>query len=231
MKEKAPVWYSDPQQVLRGMFPQISEAIAGKTFQLLGIQSLGQICILPLVIGEEVIGAMPIWGADLQPADSPVLAVFASQVAGILQNASAFESETRRANELARMNALILALSKVAARLDNTPDFVEVVKTFSNELKKIKWDCMVGTLDDSKQTMTIEYVSVRQEVIHWAERATGHSLRELVIPRHLWPTEKVVTEKTAYWDPNLMKGTLNMFPNPAREAPTDSNEDGRNKSE
>ena len=70
---------------------------------------------------------MPIWGPDLQQADSPVLAVFASQVASILENAFAYELETKRANELARSNSMILTLSKVASRtgkfIGHTGDF------------------------------------------------------------------------------------------------------------
>ena len=100
MKERVPFWYPNPQDIIRRMFPQIPRAIADQAFQLLGIQSTGQICIMPLRVGENLVGAMPIWGADLQPADDPILALFASQVAGILQNTIAHENETRRANEL-----------------------------------------------------------------------------------------------------------------------------------
>jgi len=212
LTEKAPVWYPNPPEILRRMFPQVPETIARKAFRLLGIQPSGQICILPLLSGERVIGAMPIWGADLQAADSPVLAVFASQVAGILQNAIAYEGKTERATELARSNSMILALSKVASQIDSTSDFAEILETFGAELKKMGMDCMVSRLADDKQSLIIQYVSIKPDVIRWAEKMTGRSLTDLTIPRHRWPTEKVVAEKLVYWDPNLMKGTLNLFP-------------------
>ena len=212
LRERVPTWYPNPQQILRKMFPQIPNVVVSRIFPILRISSTGQICILPLVSGNSVIGAMPIWGADLQQADSQILAVFASQVSGILNSAIAYEREVNRANELARANALILALSEVAAQLNTTSVFDEIVDTFGTELRKMGLGCVVGTLTENHQALTIRYISVKQEVIRWAERMTGHFLTDLVLPRRLWPTDKVVTERTAYWDPNLMKGTLNMFP-------------------
>ncbi|MBI5822953.1 MAG: HAMP domain-containing protein [Chloroflexi bacterium] len=129
-----------------------------------------------------------------------------------LQKALAYEYETKRANDLARSNSIILALSKVAAQLDSSSDSFEIFDTVGKELKKLEMDSIVGVLDDSKQTIQIRYVSIEHQVVRWVEKMTGHSVRDLAIPRHLWPNEKVITEKAAYWDPNLMKGTLNMFP-------------------
>lgn len=212
LKSKDPVWYLNPRTLLRGLFPKVPEVIAKKVSQALGIQSLGQICILPLISEEKVIGAMPIWGVDLQPDDSPVLAVFASQVASILQKATAYEREIQRANELARSNAMLLALSKVAAQVDSASDFDAIVNTVGLELGKMGAGCVVGAIDDSKQTVFVQYLSVKQDVIRMAEKMTGLSVTDLVVPRHLWPTEKGLAEKTAYWDPKGMRGTLNIIP-------------------
>jgi len=212
LTEKEPIWYPKPREFLRRLFPSLPEFIADQAWKLLGIKTEGQICILPLRVAEEVIGAMPIWGTDLQQADSPVLAIFASQVAVILKNANAHENETRRANELARSNAMILALSKVAVQLESSSDSAQIFETVGEELKELGINSTIGLLDDSKQNMQIQYISVKREVIRWAEKTSGHSLSELSIPRNLWPTEKVVTEKIPYWDPNRMRGTLNMFP-------------------
>lgn len=212
LREKMPVWYSNPGEILRGMFPQVPELIVKKSLQILGFKDKTQLCMLPLMSREQMIGAMLIWGVDIHPSDSTILAVFASQVAFILQNALARENETRRADELDRSNSMILALAKVASRLESSSDTQEIFETIGKELKKIGVDSMIGLLDDNKQSLQVRYVSIKREVISWAEKATGHFLSELSIPRHLWPTEKVINEKIPYWDPNLMKGTLNMFP-------------------
>jgi len=167
---------------------------------------------LPLINDEKAYGILGIWGVDLQEEDAPALSVFASQVAAMLQNVVSFENETRRANELDRTNTMILALSKVAAHLESSSDSVQIFNTVGKELKKLGLDSIVGILDSSKQNLRIEYISVSREAIGWAEKTTGLTLNELVIPRRLWPTEKVIDENITYWDPNLMKGALNMFP-------------------
>jgi two-component sensor histidine kinase len=210
--ESGPIWLPQPRAYFRHMFPHLPGAVATQAGQWLGIGEEGHICLLPLRVGESVIGAMPIWGKDLRPADSAALAVFGSQVAGILNAADALEAEARRADELARSNGIILALSKVAARLDSTAPFKEVVDTFGRELKSLGIDCVVGTFDDHKEILRVQYMSISEDVIRVGERLTGLTLSQLTIPRDRWPTDKVVTERLPYWDPQAMRGTLRMLP-------------------
>jgi PAS domain S-box-containing protein len=92
LTEKVPVWYPNPQEVIHKFFPMVPESIAKGIFSMMGIQSTGEICILPLIARENVIGALPIWGADLHPADTPALSVFANQVASALTNTTLYEN-------------------------------------------------------------------------------------------------------------------------------------------
>ena len=212
IRERVPVWYSNPSEMLRSMFPDISNSAANKSLQLLGFKPETQLCMLPLISKEHVIGAFLIWGLDLRPADSTILAVFASQMANILQSAKDYEFETRRANELARTNSIILALSNVAARLDSTSDLVQVFETLGNELKKIKVNCMVGTLDEAGQVMKLEYLTILSEIKAWTGKLGAFWPAEITIPRRLWPTDKAIVEKTPYWDPDMIGSTVKMFP-------------------
>ncbi|MBI5952256.1 MAG: PAS domain S-box protein [Chloroflexi bacterium] len=209
--ENAPIWYSKPREIISRMFPSFPEAIADQAWKLTGISSEGQICIMPLRVEDRVIGAMPIWGADLRPSDSPVLAIFASQVAGILQNAFAYERELERANELARSNSIILALSKVASQLENSSDSNVIFETVGTELKKMGLDSAITVLDDKKQYLQIRYLPVHQGAVRWIEKMSGYRLSEIPLPRHLWPTTKAIDEKITYWD--VMKSTFNVLPN------------------
>jgi PAS domain S-box-containing protein len=194
------------------VIPKISSGLLKKALE----QSMGPIeqkaIYLPLIDSEKAYGILGIWGVDLQEEDALALSVFASQVAGMLQNVVSFENETRRANELIRSNSMILALSKVASHLESSSDTVQIFNTVGKELKKLGLDSIVGILDSNKQNLRIEYISVSREAIGWAKKTTGLTLKELIIPRRLWPTEKVIDENITYWDPNLMKGALNMFP-------------------
>ncbi len=207
-----PVWSDDPLTYLRRMFPHLPDRIADQAFRMLGIGAVGQICLLPLVVEDRLIGALPIWGADISPADNAVLAVFAGQIAGILNSADARALATQRATELTRSNAMILALSKVASRLDTTSNFTEVVDALGQELQRMNVDCLVGTLDAAKQHMRIRYVSIKPDLVRWAERFTGHSLSDIEVPRHLWPSDRVVTDRIPYWDTNGIGGAMRMFP-------------------
>lgn len=210
LKQRIPVWYSNPENMLLGMFPRIPEVIAKTALKLLGFKPEMQLCMLPLISREQVLGTLIIWGVHLYRSDDTILSVFASQVAGILQNAIAHENETKRANELAHTNTMILALSKVAAQLESTSDSVMIFETIGNELKKMGLDSMVGTLDDAKQDLQIRYISANPDVVRWVEKMTGYHLSDLTIPRRLWPSSKVVDERHYYW--NSVKSTLNIFP-------------------
>lgn len=207
-----PVWSTDPLTYLRRMFPHLPDRVADQALRMLGIGAIGQICLLPLVVEDKLIGTVPIWGADISPADNAVLAVFAGQVAGILHSADARALETQRAAELTRSNAMILALSKVASRLDTTSKFAEVVETLGQELQRMNVDCLVGTVDAAKQNMRIRHISIKPDLIRWAERVTGHSLSDIEVPRHLWPSDRVVTDRIPYWDTNGIGGAMRMFP-------------------
>ena len=210
LKERIPVWYSNPDNMLLGMFPQIPEKVAKMALQLLGFKPEMQLCMLPLISREQILGTLIIWGVHLYSSDNIILGVFASQVAGILQNAIAHENETKRANELVHTNTMILALSKVAAQLETTSDSVMIFETIGNELKKMGLDSMVGTLDEAKQNLQIRYISASPDTVSWVEKMTGYHLSDLTIPRRLWPSSDVVDERRYYW--NSVKSTLNIFP-------------------
>ena len=208
----SPLWYPSIKTFVRRTFPQVPTLLLEQALKLAGIGDQGRLCMLPLVVEKDIIGALFIWGPDLLQDDSPVLEVFAGQVAGILSSADAHAQEIVRNTDLERSNAMILAMSKVAARLDSTTKFEEVIDTFGQELHTMGFECLVGTFDETKQNMRLQYISVNRDVIQWAERVTGFSLSYLLVPRRLWPSDKVVTDRAPYWDPRGMAGALNIFP-------------------
>ncbi len=68
----------------------VPRKIAERAAGILGINEEEQICFLPLIQGEDTIGAMVIWGPTMKQVDSPILSVFGSQVAGIIQKMTNF---------------------------------------------------------------------------------------------------------------------------------------------
>lgn len=209
---RSPIWYEDPNTLLRGLFPDIPKLLADRISQIFRMDSVGQMCALPLLNGERLIGVMLIWGMALQPADSPALTIFASQVANILQNTTDYEQETQRADELARSNAMLLALSKVAACLDSTSELQQVFETLGNELEKAGLASMIGTLDETGQHLKIEYLSIQSEVVAISNRFKQLWPTEVIVPRRLWPSENAVVNRTPYWDPDPVSSYQKMFP-------------------
>ena len=210
--QQDPIWYAKPGEIFRLMFPGVPQAAYNQAMKLLKFKDEDQLCILPLINGDRTIGAMPIWGADLKSEDGPILRVFGSQVAGIIENLANYENERRRTGELERVNAMIMALSNVAAQLDTTTDLSQVFETVGGELKKAQVNCMVGTLDKAKQIMKVEYLSISPDVIKWAEKLGVFWSNDIIIPRRLWPTDKAVTERVPYWDPDPIGSSSKMFP-------------------
>jgi two-component sensor histidine kinase/PAS domain-containing protein len=210
--EGIPVWYENPEKVFAKIFPGISAGISNQLQQMLKRIQTGQLCFLPLKVKGDVIGVMPIWGPNLSSRDNTTLSIFGDQVAAILRRNTSYENEIRKSEEMARSNSIILALSEVASQLDSTIDLYQVLDTLGKELKKVNMSCMVGTIDDAKQVMKIEYLTLLEEGKRIAQKFGIQWQEEMKIPRHLWPTEKALTEKAPTWDPAPIGNAYRMFP-------------------
>jgi diguanylate cyclase (GGDEF)-like protein len=71
------------EAVLPGLRGSTQEEVAG----LVGALPGNRLCFLPLVAGEQALGALCIWGPDLEETDLPAGALFAGQIAVALENA------------------------------------------------------------------------------------------------------------------------------------------------
>jgi two-component sensor histidine kinase/PAS domain-containing protein len=210
--EGIPVWYENPVKVFLKIFPGLPIGISNQLQPILNSIQTGQLCFLPLRVQEKVIGVMPIWGPNLSPRDNTTLSIFGDQVAAILRRNTSYEVEIRKSGEMARSNSMILALSEVASQLDSTIDLSQVLDTLGKELKKVNLNCMVGTIDDTKQVMKVEYLTFMEETKRVAQKFGLHWHEEMKIPRHLWPTEQAITEKAPTWDPSPIGNAYRMFP-------------------
>jgi len=94
-----PYWDEDPVDSTKQMFPFMPKAIFKKAYQLTGLGDDGTICYLPMINGEEVIGVLSMWGADLRREDLPALSVFANQVAIAINNIRLFNQAQKEIDE------------------------------------------------------------------------------------------------------------------------------------
>ena len=210
--ESQPVWFDNPIKEFNRIFPHVPENLFAQVLNHIGITAKESVCILPLISDGEVIGVFPIWGKGIGETDTPTLMIFAHQVAENLRNTINYEYELQRANTLAHSNAIIIALSNVAARLETTASMDEVFDTIGNELKKVDVNCFIGTLDKEKQFVTLKYYTMRQEIKKMLVKFGIKLPSETIIPRKLWPSNRAVDDGIPYWDPMPIGSTSKMFP-------------------
>jgi two-component sensor histidine kinase len=207
-----PVWYTNPIQIFRKMFPQISESVFTRIFEKLGISIDQNLCILPLIINGVTVGVLPIWGQGIQEKDTATLLVFAHQVAEILQKTKGYEDELSRANKLSRSNAILIGLSNVASHLETTTELDDFYDSLGKELKRVNIECMIGTIDKDKKFMRMEYLSITPKIVEWAIKNNVGIVKGLTIPRRLWPTDEAITKKIPFWDEDPINNIIRMLP-------------------
>jgi two-component sensor histidine kinase len=209
---RTPLWFSNPEKEFRKLFPRISQGIDSRFINAVGMSQGSQLCFQPLLKDNQVNGVMAIWGPALTRADAPALSIFSHQVAGILANIGAYEKEVQHSIEQTRSKNIILGLSHIASKLDTTSNFKDLLETLGEEFAKVNLSCMVGMIDDTQQTMKVEYLSP-EKIFRQSAGMLGFIWpKEIIIHRRLWPTDKAVTSKQPYWDPNPIGFAYKMFP-------------------
>jgi PAS domain S-box-containing protein len=80
------------------------------------------------------------------------------------------EAERRKISELTHSNALIAALSHVAARAGAAADPDQVMDTIGDQLRTLDLDCLIALYEPDAQVFSIHYVSVPEKHRSVAER-------------------------------------------------------------
>ena len=106
-----PFWDEDPVGSTAKMFPFIPRILFEKAYQPAGVKADRQICYLPMINNEDVIGVLAMWGPDVRHEDIAALNVFANQIAIGISNIRLFnqaqkEIEDRRQAEARIREAL-----------------------------------------------------------------------------------------------------------------------------
>jgi two-component sensor histidine kinase/PAS domain-containing protein len=212
IEDQEPAWYSGARQIFGRLFTKIPKKAVSKALDLLNVHDEDFVCFLPLIQKKETVGVLAIWGPELREEDDAILSVFSSQVASIIQNISSLEHQVQKADELKRTNAMIIALSRVAAQLDTMSDLNQVFTTLGEELLTVQISCMVGVLNDTKDNLFIEHVSLLPAVVKSAQKMGTFWPDHIAIPRRLWPAEKVVSNGVPFWDTDPVGSARRMFP-------------------
>ncbi len=102
----------------------------------------------------------------------------------------------RQAEELARSNAFLTALSQVVARLVSVRDRDTIMATTGQELRALGLRAMVALLEPDRESLVICYTSIDTPLIQAAQRLTGMSMVGFRVPR----------DKLGVWDAVMENG-------------------------
>ena len=128
------------------------------------------------------------------------------------------ESEMRRSmSSLARSNAIIAALSQVAARIETASDTDQAVDALGAELAQLGVDCAVTLSDPASDDLIVRYISIKLGISDQVKRLFGISLNGLRL--HTERTDLLNGDQidTLRFFSDLIPYLIEMFPTFDRE--------------
>jgi diguanylate cyclase (GGDEF)-like protein/PAS domain S-box-containing protein len=125
-----PVYFPDLLPLVFSSFRNLPQKTIERFIRLSGIPPFTPLIYLPLKAGNLNLGDLVVWGAGLQKSDTKALSIFASQVAGTLNNARLLEDLHRRAQEAE-------TLSEAAAILTSALDLEQVLERILTQLERV----------------------------------------------------------------------------------------------
>jgi two-component sensor histidine kinase/putative methionine-R-sulfoxide reductase with GAF domain len=189
---------------------------------------------VPIKSGQKVIAVLGLQSDEFDAFDEIdvlVMKTLAAQVAVAIENAQLYETvkqelterkraeETlaQQAQELARSNAFIAALSQVTARFGTTLDPEQVIETLGTELKKLGMTCMIAMLEPDEQALVIRYTSMDQALLAMGEKLFGAKMYDFRIQCDrfsIWT--ELVEQKRAVFVPDVISQVATALPNVLR---------------
>jgi PAS domain S-box-containing protein len=132
------------EQPIAESLPEPLRPLVGRLMTLLG---LGQSIIAPLAVAGEAHGLLIVTGDGLTEADVPAVSVFANQAAIALENARLFAETQRRAEQMAALRQINMALTSTLERdqiLDMVLDQLKTILDYdSASIQVLSGPCTV----------------------------------------------------------------------------------------
>jgi PAS domain S-box-containing protein len=101
---------------LKSLIPQLARPIQDKVLELCGASRETKIVCLPLVVGDQALGVLSMWGENLAEEDLTPYSVFAGQLASAVEKASLLDETRRRATYLEAITRAASALRLAGTR-------------------------------------------------------------------------------------------------------------------
>jgi PAS domain S-box-containing protein len=107
--ERRPVMMSAQEQ-LRSLAPQMPRAAQQMVLEVCGATPETRVICLPLLVGDQALGVLTMWGESIAEQDQTPYSVFASQLASAVEKASLLDETRRRATYLEAITRAASAL-------------------------------------------------------------------------------------------------------------------------
>jgi PAS domain S-box-containing protein len=122
-----------------------------------------------------------------------------------------------RTAELARSNALLGALGRVAARLETTRDPETIMDFVGSQLRELGLFCMFAHLDVGAQALVLDYVTADWSALTAVEQLSGITARGYRMPWAVIPEfDHLLIERRAVFIPDEAVVGLSAAPNAPR---------------
>ena len=99
------------------VLPRLPRVICVQLLRLCGARPEGSVVNLPLVVGEQSVGMLALWGEGIGEADVAACALFVSQLSSSMEKASLLDETRRRATFLEAVTRIAAALTRRQYRL------------------------------------------------------------------------------------------------------------------
>lgn len=171
---------------------------------------------LPLVADGRKLGAALI-GFNHQhhftPADKSLGDQAAAQISLAIFKSRVLETERKRTAQLTRANSFIMALGRVASRIEKAPDPDNVMETLGSELKKFNIHSLVALAVPGMDALTIRYLSLDSKAVHLAEQLIGISRYDYrITPERFYYYHDVIDRGRAVFSPDPELTVNTAFP-------------------
>jgi len=172
---------------------------------------------VPIIYQDKAIGTLSFGNRHVRRAfsDSEIMMAqaFASQAAIAIQNARLYEAELQRTAELARSNALIAALSQVAASIETATDPDGVMETLGAELRQVGINCLIALVDRDDEVLVGRYMSLQSKRLAQVEKLLGFEIRGYRMPsKRVRFYAEIVEQKRPVFAPDAMPVIADLLP-------------------
>ncbi len=203
----------DVKGVAEKLFPQVPGSVKATALRLVGITPETRGIDVLLMVEERILGVLSVWGQELSEDDLSAMSIFATQVSSTLEVARLYEGQQEKVERLARDNALVTALGRVASQLDLTSDSMLIIETMGLELRDLGINCLVGQFDPDDQSLVVTYTNLESKTLAVAEKLTKSSADGFRVSQSMLPVyEQLVDHQSPVISPGPKEMLSSLLP-------------------